>query len=210
MRSAKATAVIGSLLILFFSSMMFLIALPYLSFRNDVDFLLTKQHLLANKLWMGSFYMHITASIAVLLAGCIQFNDHIKTHYIYYHRLAGRAYVFIILCISAPTGLIMAFYANGGFWAKLSFVLIAVSWWLFTWLAYRHIRKGNINQHKKWMYRSYALTLSAISLRLYSLVLPHFMHLNGKQMYILIAWLSWTINLAIAEFVIMRFRTREL
>ncbi len=197
-----------SISILFFTMMMFQLTLPYLSFRSDVDFLLTKQHLIANRIWTYAFYLHITASIWVLLAGAVQFNRDFRKKYPKFHKLIGKTYVAIVLCISAPTGLVMAVYANGGIWAKISFVLISIFWWLFTWKGFAKIKESKITGHQHWMYRSYALTLSAVSLRLYSLVLPHLFHLNGRQQYILIAWLSWTINLLLVEVMIWRTKNQ--
>ncbi len=58
------------------------------------------------------------------------------------------------------------------------------------------------------MYRSYALTLSALSFRLLVLILPPFVQLAGAEMYTLIAWLSWVPNLLIAE-ILIGFKNRN-
>jgi hypothetical protein len=60
------------------------------------------------------------------------------------------------------------------------------------------------------MIRSYALTLSAISLRLLAYFIPGFFEINGLAEYSLIAWLSWTLNLGIAEIIIYRNNAKEL
>jgi hypothetical protein len=60
------------------------------------------------------------------------------------------------------------------------------------------------------MIRSYALTLSAITLRLYALVLPHFVLLEGRKEYAVLAWSSWTINLLVAETIIYFTRKKRL
>ncbi len=178
------------------------LTLPYLSFEYDVDFLLTKQNVLHIAAWRYSFYIHITSSIFVLLFGAFQFIPAQSTKAIKFHRFLGKLYVLIVLCLSAPSGLIMAFYANGGIWAKTSFVIISSLWWVFTYIAYKKIKKGEIEKHRKFMYRSYALTLSAITLRLYVLFLPYFIHLSAKEMYTLVAWMSWLPNLIMAELLI--------
>jgi len=172
-----------------------------MSFEYDVDFLLTKQSVLHITAWRYSFYTHIISSIFVLLFGAFQFVPVESTKVIRVHRFLGKIYVFTVLFLSAPSGLIMGFYANGGIWSKTSFVIISVLWWYFTFMAYRKIVQKNIDAHKRFMYRSYALTLSAITLRIYVLVLPLVIHLHSKEMYTLVAWLSWVPNLLVVEFV---------
>ena len=98
----------------------------------------------------------------------------------------------------------MAFYANGTLAAKSSFVILSLLWIGFTLLAAYFARKKNFPVHKNWMMRSYALTLSAISLRFYAWLLPRFLHLDGVSEYTFIAWISWTINLLVAELLILR------
>ncbi|MBL7885017.1 MAG: DUF2306 domain-containing protein [Bacteroidia bacterium] len=183
---------------------MFKLTLPYLTFDYDVDFLLTKQSILHVSIWRYSFYIHITSSIFVLLFGAFQFIPTQSIRVLKIHRVLGKLYVLIIILLSAPSGLVMAFYANGGMWAKISFVSISILWWLFTFLAYTKIRKKNIESHRNYMTRSYALTLSAITLRTYALFLPFFIHLQSNHMYVLIAWISWVPNLLIAELIIKK------
>lgn len=181
---------------------MFKITIPFFSFRYDIGFLLTKQAILHNDIWRWSFYIHIASSIFVLLFGVFQFIKPLLESFPKLHKLLGKAYVFLILILSAPSGLVMAFYANGGIYAKTSFVIISLLWWLFTFVAFLKIRAKKIKGHIDFMVRSYALTLSAITLRTYVLILPSFIHLHAKDMYTLVAWLSWVPNLIIAEILI--------
>lgn len=187
-----------------FTFLMFRITYPYFSFRYDVDFLLTKQTVLHISIWRWAFYTHISSSLFVLFAGIFQFIPVVLQKYPKIHRLLGKVYVSFVLFVSAPSGLIMAYYANGGFWAKCSFVIISVLWWYFTFVAISSILKKNIIKHRAFMYRSFALTLSAITLRTYVLFLPYFIHLRGRDMYVLVAWASWIPNLLVAEWLIRK------
>lgn len=114
----------------------------------------------------------------------------------------GYMYVIDILFLAGPSGLVMSFYANGNTPSKTSFVLLSVCWIIFTAIAFIKAIQLKFESHQNWMIRSYALTLSAISLRLYAFVIPHFFHFSAHDEYTLIAWLSWTINLLIAEWII--------
>jgi len=180
------------------------ITLPYFSFEYDIAFLLTKQRVLHITPWRWAFYTHISTSLVVLLLGIFQFIPVLLKTAPEAHRLMGKVYVLLVLCISAPSGFIMALYANGGLWAKISFSLISLLWFFFTLQAYLKIRNGNIQAHTAFMIRSYALTLSAITLRTYVVVLPHFFILHSNEMYTLISWLSWVPNLMLAEILIRK------
>jgi len=107
-----------------------------------------------------------------------------------------------VICLAGPSGFIMAFYANGTEVSKTSFVLLSALWIGFTVMAIIKAFKKEFAAHEAWMIRSYSLTLSAITLRLLALVLPNFIHLTAHTEYALISWLSWTINLGIAEGII--------
>ncbi|HSY60294.1 MAG TPA: DUF2306 domain-containing protein, partial [Cytophaga sp.] len=151
-----------------------------------------------------AFYTHISSSLIVLFAGIFQFIPVLLKRMPGLHRLMGKAYVVLVLCISAPSGFIMALYANGGIWAKISFSLISLLWFAFTLQAYLKIRNKNIQAHTAFMIRSYALTLSAITLRTYVVILPQFFILHSHEMYALVSWLSWIPNLILAEILIRK------
>lgn len=193
-----------------FSWLMIDLTLPYLTFAYDVDFLLTKQKIIHLKHWRYAFNFHILFSIFSLLAGLTQFSQYILTKHKKLHRVMGYIYVIDVICIAGPSGLIMAFYANGNIVSRTSFILLSILWIVFTAIAIIKIFKKDFIEHQKWMMRSYALTLSAITLRLLALILPKFIHLTAKEEYVTLAWLSWTINLIIAEFLIYFKKTSRL
>src|SRR4051812_42612864 len=198
----KFRNIIWIVMIAFFCWLMIDLTLPYLNFDYKVDFLLTKQRIIHIKHWRYSFNVHILFSILCLAAGLTQFSSYILKKYKKLHRVAGYGYVADVLLLAGPSGMIMGFYANGTIWAKFSFVLLSFLWILFTAVAFKRVLDKDYRSHKNWMIRSYALTLSAITLRLLALVLPNCFHLEAFFEYTLIAWLSWTINLAIAEGII--------
>ena len=121
----------------------------------------------------------------------------------------GYAYVIDVLLLAGPSGLIMGFYANGTIWAKTSFVILAFLWIVFTAIAYKRALEKDFISHRNWMMRSYALTFSAITLRLLAYFLPKFFHMEAFFEYTLIAWMSWTINLMIVEILIF-FKEKKL
>ena len=110
--------------------------------------------------------------------------------------------MFSILGVCGPAGFIMAFYSNGGWIARSSFLSLCVLWWGATWLGWRAIKKGDVQQHRSWMIRSYALTFSAITLRVMQFLLATQTHIEMDAAYQIVAWPSWVLNLVLAEWVI--------
>ncbi len=195
----NSKTILLSSIILFFSYQMFRIIWPYTTWRTDIDFLQTKYHIIHLSYYKMAFYGHIFSSMLVLPAGAFLFSNWLLKNFSTLHRWIGKSYVGLVLCISAPTGMIMAFHANGGWMAQVSFLILTPLWWWSTYLGYRTARQLDFKAHKRWMIRSYALTFSAISLRLYQFILTAFSHLEAETQYILVSWLSWIGNLIMVE-----------
>jgi len=134
-----------------------------------------------------------------MFSGAFLFSKYILQNYSRTHRFFGKLYVGLVLLISAPTGMVMAFHANGGWPAKISFLILTPLWWWFTYKGYQTARNKNFTAHKKWMTRSYALTLSAITLRFCQLFIHQIIFLDPTTQYILVSWGSWMFNLGVVE-----------
>ena len=65
-------------------------------------------------------------------------------------------------------------------------------------LLFQHLRIFT----KKYMYFSYALTLSAITLRLWKYIIANTLALPPQETYIIVAWLAWTLNLLFAFWIL--------
>jgi len=178
---------------------MFLITMQYIPVRFHVAFLNLKQAEIKHGYYQIAFFSHVYTSIVVLIAGIFQFSKTIKNNYSLLHRCAGLFYVFLILCVAAPSGFIMAINANGGFFSKVSFSIQAILWFFFTYKAYVYIKDKNIKAHQNFMLRSYALTLSAISLRLFKWVIVTLFELPPMDTYKIVSWLGWLFNIIVVE-----------
>lgn len=206
-----ALKTIAFLVIAYASYLLILLSLPYIHFEKNIEFLLSKQLIYHLKWWRYSFYIHVFSSPVVILTGLIQFSKYFIHRYPRFHRNCGKVYLVFVVFISGPSALLMSLYANGGYVAQVSFVVLSTLWILFSILSYAKIRSGNINLHANWMLRSYALTLSAVSLRFYAYLFDVFnVNIPPKETYIIIAYLSWIPNLLIAELLIRRGFIRHL
>ena len=159
--------------------------------------------LLTNPAWNLFFYLHIYFGGITLLSGLTQFMKKLRSRRLQLHRILGKVYVLSVI-ISGIAGLYIAFYATGGIVASLGFGALAVFWLATTLTAYFYIRRKQIEIHRNWMLRSYALAFAAVTLRIY---LPSFtMGLNWDFIpsYQAISWLCWVPNLIVAEIIIRR------
>ena len=187
----------------YFFWLMLRLTLEYIPAQSDVSFLMIKQtEVNTHTEYLYFFYAHVYTSIFVLFSGFIAVFVKPKAAFRNLHRFFGKIYVILLLLLAAPSGIYMGFYANGGILAKISFVILGILWWFTTYKAYLEIRKKNVLNHKKWMYRSYALAVSAITLRLWKVVLVYFFQPNPMDVYELIAWLGWVPNLILTEILI--------
>lgn len=176
---------------------------PYRAVEPNLDFLLTKQSVYHVSSWRISFYVHVFTSILVLVAGFTQFSTTIIKKYTKIHRITGWIYFAVVLLISGPAAFVMALKANGGLPARASFTLLSVIWYACTLMALIRVKQHQYIYHGQWMIRSYALTLSAITLRVYSYMFDVWhININPRDVYITIAWLSWVPNLILAEIII--------
>ncbi len=104
-------------------------------------FLEGKTDVMGSTLWWVAFYMHITGGGIALLTGWIQFWKKFRDKYIRIHRRIGLIYWVAILFVGAPGGLYAAYYAMGGFPAKVGFTLLGVFWFIATLKALLAIKK---------------------------------------------------------------------
>lgn len=188
----------------FFSILMVNITIPYFSFDDKVAFLKIKQWIIHNQIWKASFYIHVVTSCLCLVAGFTQFSTRFLKKYPHLHRSIGIGYVLVILVFSGPSGFIMSIYANGGPISQAAFLILSTLWLLFTYLGYFYARKGDIINHRKFMIRSYALTLSALTLRAWKFAIVLAFRPQPMDVYMLVAWLGWIPNLLFAEWYIRK------
>lgn len=174
-----------------------------MTFEHAKHFLSTKtDEVLAKPHFMWAFYVHIISSLVVMPTGALQFSTFILKKYPRLHRNLGKIYVFSILAMAAPSGLVIAMYANGGLAARVGFLLQSLTWWAFTYIAWQEIVQKHYLAHINAMIRSFAITLAAMSLRTESYLMFYFFETKPIETYLTVVWLSWVGNFLLAEILI--------
>jgi uncharacterized membrane protein len=157
-----------------------------------------RDNLLANPI---AFPLHTTFGGLAMLLGPWQLVAGLRRRWPAAHRWAGRAYVVCCL-VSGVTAYPVAFSSFAGPIAAAGFSVMATAWLAATLVAVLAIRRGQVAAHRRWMIRSFALTLSALTLRVV-LALPQIWPWLDQIDYLLLyrssTWFSWSCNLALAE-----------
>ena len=151
--------------------------------------------------------LHFLAGGVVMIIGALQFSASFRSKYLHVHRMLGRVYV-VGCIVGGFAGLYLAFYSTGGIVSHWGFGMLAVCWIVTTSMAYRHIRAGNVRIHQDWMIRSYALTLAAVTLRIY-LPISQIAGYPFEEAYQAIAWMCWVPNLIIAEWFLIPLSNKK-
>lgn len=150
------------------------------------------------------FVVHAVAGGVALIAGALQFNQRLRTRNRPLHRIIGRIYVGAVWTASLG-GLWSALFFAVDIPARVMFGVAAIFWFTATTLAFWHIRQGRVALHRNWMTRSFALSLFFVTFQ------PWVEGLEGAGLthavaYPLGVFLSWSINLVIAEVWLRRSR----
>ncbi|MFD4324978.1 DUF2306 domain-containing protein [Nocardioides sp. NPDC058538] len=159
---------------------------------------------------------HIFFGSAMLCCGVLQLWPWLRANHPKVHRWTGRTYVVTAI----PTGvgaLVTSQFPAAGPSQQVGNTFLAVLFLLFTVQGYRAARQRRFKDHREWMYRSYAMAFSIIANRFWGTVLimifvPDLM--NGADLgtddptlasaAAASAWVSWVVNLLIAEWIIHR------
>lgn len=184
--------------------------MEYIPYNTDVGFLRIKQQYIGVDHWRIAFFIHVYASLWVLFAGFSQFSSRLQRKNPSLHRTFGYVYVVNVLLITGPAGLIMGFYANGGTFSRIAFVLLAALWMFFTAMALIKAKQKDFKAHRNYMIRSYALTLSALTLRAWKYGITNTMSVPPMDVYRVVAWLGWVGNWVVAEYLIYRYKQKQV
>ena len=150
-----------------------------------------------------ALYAHVFGAVFALVLGPAQLWTGPRARYPVLHRWAGRLYLGAGVLVGGSAGLYLAVHAFGGPVARVGFACLAAAWLATGLRAYRAIRGGDIETHRRWMIRNFSLTFAAVTLRLW---LPAGMAagIPFEASYPIVAWLCWLPNLAVAEWIVRR------
>ena len=150
--------------------------------------------------------LHVAGAASALLLGPAQFFPSLRARYLRLHRWTGRFYVGACM-LGSVSGFVLALGASTGWISSVGFGTLAVAWLVTTALAYIRVVQGRLDAHRQWMVRSFALTLAAVTLRLY-LPIGGLLPWPFLDSYRAISFLCWLPNLLAAELFLSSMRQR--
>lgn len=162
---------------------------------------------------VAAFYAHIVTGGLALVLGPLQFWRGLRNRRPRVHRWIGRTYL-VAVAIGSVSGLVIAVVNEAGLVGFFGFGTLAVLWFVTGLRAYRAIRRRDIDSHRAWMIRNFALTYAAVMLRIWLPLLLLFQVLVPApgtdfeavfaNAYAAVPFLCWIPNLIVAEWLIRR------
>lgn len=160
-------------------------------------------------------FVHAFSSGIALIIGLFQFLQGLRDRRPTLHRWMGRIYLTAIL-IGGLSAFVIAPGLISGLVGEIGLMSLAALWLWTGFMAYINIRAGNVEAHRNWMTRNYALTFAGVTLRLWlgTLIATQLPMLETKyagnfnnlfvEVYRVVMWLAWVPNLFFAEWIIQR------
>ncbi len=145
--------------------------------------------------WKMLFYPHIILGVISLALGPFQFTN--KSHRNKaVHKLLGKIYAATILVnvLAVPY---IALFSTGGVSSEIAFLILDAFWLVTTLMGIVRIYQRNIQAHKLWMLRSYAVTWVFVSFRLFVAVFSIFM--DASLAFPIAVYVAIAVNLLFVE-----------
>jgi len=141
----------------------------------------------------GYLAMHAGFGMLALVLGAFQLSNRLRAKYLNLHRKLGYVYVLGVF-LSAPFAIPVAMRTSNLSLTAASAVQ-SFGWMLTTGIALYCIKRGNIEQHRRWMMRGYPFAMIFTVARLIIPIPPIFkLGLPGIEMVV------WT-TIALAAFL---------
>jgi uncharacterized membrane protein len=146
-----------------------------------------------------SLMVHAVPGGLALALGPLQFVNRLRVRRPTLHRVVGRVYM---ISIAAAVN---AAVTISGFAVQVAFLILVMAWLYTLAMAYRSIRRGEVQLHRIWMIRNYALTFAAVTLRVYLLLCLQLSPSTGfEAIYTAAVWASILGNVLVAEYFIIQ------
>lgn len=183
---------------------------PYLTF-NPAN---SRVSITSNTIQFTLLIAHIVFACIALISGFFQFVDRIRIKAPNVHRYLGRVYVSSIF-ISGLLALVVVFYIEN-FTKTTAFLTLSLIWLFTCWKGYRTAVRKRFDEHRKWMIRSFGITLVAVSGRLLvPVLLLTYYSLNGfslpeerekmvEEALNVNIWAGLIVNFIIIEWIILK------
>lgn len=130
--------------------MMVVASVSYVELGSEHPFFLEKLPLAQPKLWLGALYVHVPSALFALPACLVLLSHRIRRSVPRFHRWLGRLTGALVLLAVVPTGLYLAFFAQGGLVTTLGFWLTGVIAFAAMVKSIQSARAGDVKAHRRY------------------------------------------------------------
>ena len=106
---------------------------------------------------------HGLGGLIAMVAGPFQFSSRLRQRHLQVHRMTGRAYL-IGVAIAVPFSVYLSL-THSTLAFRFFLLTLAAAWLLTTAVAFAAVRNRNVQIHREWMVRSYAITTMFVTTR---------------------------------------------
>jgi uncharacterized membrane protein len=150
--------------------------------------------------------VHALPASLLLLIGPFQFATRLLAGRPGLHRALGYVYM-VSVVVAALAAIVAATFSVDGVSVQVAFYLLSAAWLYTLFQGFRAIRQGQIQLHRIWLIRNYALSFAAVALRAFiglgvALQGP-FPSLTFDDIYTTSVWASILVCAVVAEYVII-------
>jgi len=159
----------------------------------------------------AAFDVHVIFGGLAMQLSPVQFVARLRAAAPRVHRTCGRV-VFASIGLAGVAGAVLSTTNLAGPIGTAGFGALAVLWAGFAVMALRAIRRGDVDAHRGWVIRTFALTYAAVTLRLWLGLLIGVQvgaagvaeQLAFDRAYAVVPFLCWVPNVIVAELYLRR------
>jgi uncharacterized membrane protein YozB (DUF420 family) len=145
-------------------------------------------------------FVHIVPGLLFLSLAPLQFITRVRQRHISFHRGLGRVLVGCAL-ISGVFGLVAGFRlpAFGGIASQSATVFFGVIFLFSLAKAIYHIRRKEVQLHREWMIRTFALAMGVATIRVFLGLFTGLAGFSMEEVFGTTFWIGFGVNLLVAE-----------
>lgn len=185
----------------------YIVYVLYINFIHDPQatrFLIHKTNLprpINLPVWLNVMYVHVIFGCLAILTGAINFSTNMLKRSRKLHRINGYLYIVSVMIVVLTSGY-MAPTSTGGKINSWAFNMINIFWPWMTLLALVRIKQKDVNNHRKWMVRSYAFCFTNLFIHLITSIFYYGVGMPYATAYTIGVYGTIFVNFALAEMVI--------
>ncbi|MBR8640627.1 DUF2306 domain-containing protein [Streptomyces tuirus] len=212
LRARIAMGVLGFAVIVFLS-----INIPkYFTFDPDLGRLSPEEH----PLYFPVLLVHVFGAATAMGTCALQVWPWLRQRHPKIHRRAGRLYVCAGVWPAAVSAVVISVIWPFGPVSALSDIMLALLWFATTTMGFVFALRRRTADHRRWMLRSFALTISIIFNRLLGIPVSIYFagrldmfdgnrHVMEQTVSGIVTWLPWTVAFITVEWWLDREQSRR-